>query len=233
LLRPQYTNSFGLTNVYKFKLTISANYSHVKDVFAQLPDTVEKTKGFLTKKNLATQDVGSLSISYPFQYKWWSFFALVNSNFSHYVADFGGGARKVDQSVFSLTYVMQNSFKLGKDWTGELNGLYISPSVWQGVIRSNAMGSVDVGLQKTIFGGKGNVKASVADIFKTMKWGGYSDFAGIRGSFSGHGEFPQFKLNFSYRFGSNEIKAARQRKSAIEEENKRVNSGGGTGPGQQ
>jgi len=233
LLRPQYTNSFGLTNVFKFKLTTAANYSHVKDIFAQLPDTVEKTKGILTKKNLATQDVASLSISYPFQYKWWSFFALVNSNFSHYVADFGGGARKVDQSVFSLTSVMQNSFKLGKGWTGELNGLYLSPSVWQGVIRSKAMGSVDIGLQKTIFAGKGNLKASVADIFKTMKWGGYSDFAGIHGSFNGHAEMQQFKLNFSYRFGSNEVKAARQRKSAIEDENKRVNSGGNTGPGQQ
>jgi iron complex outermembrane receptor protein len=233
MLRPQYTNSFGLTNVFKFKLTTTANYSHVKDIFAQLPDTVEKTKGFLTKKNLATQDVGSLSISYPFQYKWWSFFAIVNSNYSHYVADFGGGARKVDQSVFSLTYVMQNSFKLGKGWTGELNGLYLSPSVWQGVIRSKTMGSVDVGLQKTLFDGKGNLKASVADVFKTMKWGGYTDFAGIHGSFSGHAELPQFKLNFSYRFGSNEIKASRQRKSAIDEENKRVNAGGQQGPVQQ
>jgi len=233
LLKPQYTNSFGLTNVYKFKLTTSVNYSHVKDIFAQLPDTIERTKGFLTKKNLATQDVGSLSLSYPFQYKWYSFFAIMNSTYSHYTADFGGGSRKVDQSVFALIYVMQNSFKLGKGWTGELNGLYISPSVWQGIIRSKTMGSVDLGLQKTLFAGKGTIKASVADIFKTMKWGGYSNFAGVYSTFNGHGELPQFKLNFSYRFGSNEVKAARQRKSAIDEENKRINSGNQQGPVQQ
>jgi hypothetical protein len=231
-LRPQYTNSFGLTNIYKYKLTISANYSHVKDIFAQLPDTVEKTKGFLTKKNLATQDVGSLSISYPFQYKFWSVFSILNSTYSHYVADFGGGARKIDQSVFALIYIMQNSFTLGKNWTGEINGMYLSPSVWQGVIRSGAMGNVDLGLQKTIFQGKGNIKMSVADVFKTMKWVGHTDFAGIHGDVRGHGELQQFKLNFSYRFGSNEIKASRQRKSAIEDENKRANTSNGQ-PGQQ
>jgi iron complex outermembrane recepter protein len=232
-LKPQYTNSFGLTNVYKFKLTTTLNFSHVKDMFAQIPDTVEKTKGFITKKNLATQDVGSISISYPFQYKWWSAFAMVNSNYSHYVADFGGGNRKLDQAVFALTYFMQNSFKLGKGWTGEVSGLYISPSVWQGLIRSSAMGSVDMGLSKIFLQGKGMIKGSVTDVLSTMKWGGISDFAGVHATFAGHGEMPQYKLNFSYRFGSNDVKAARQRKSAIDEENKRINSGGNTTPGQQ
>ena len=131
LLRPQYTNSFDITHIYKYRLTTKLTYSHVKDIFAQIPDTIDKTKGFMTKRNLATQDLIALNISYPFQYKWYSFFASLNSNYSHYVADFGGGDRKVDQSVFSLTYFMQNSFNLGKGWTGELSGLFISPSVWQ------------------------------------------------------------------------------------------------------
>jgi hypothetical protein len=229
LLRPQYTNSIGVTYIYKYKLTTTLNYSHVKDIFAQIPDTIDKTKGFLTKKNLANQDIVALNISYPFQYKWYSFFATLNSNYSHYVADFGGGNRKVDLKVFSMTYFMQNSFKLGKGWTAELSGLFISPSVWQGVIKSKAMGTVDMGLQKVLFKGKVNMKAAVSDVFKTMKWGGSSDFAGINSRFSGHGEQPQFKLNINYRFGNSQVKAARQRKSAIEEEQKRTEAGGGIG----
>lgn len=229
MLRPQYTNSFGVTNIFKYKLTTTLNFSHVKDIFAQIPDTIDKTKGFLTKKNLATQDVVSLNISYPFQYKWYSFFATLNSSYSHYKADFGGGSRKVDQNIFAWTYFMQNSFKLGKGWTGELSGIYISPSVWQGVIKSKAMGFVDAGFQKTIFKGKGNVKAVMSDIFRTMKWGGSTNFAGVHSTFRGHGEMQQFKLNFSYRFGSNTVKAARQRKTGIEEESNRANQQGGQG----
>jgi len=228
-LRPQYTNSFSITNIYKYRLTTKLNYSRVNDIFARIPDTIDKTKGFLTQKNLANQDIVSLSISYPFQYKWYSFFATTNANYSHYVADFGGGSRKVDLKVFSVTYFMQNSINLGKGWTGEVSGLFLSPSVWQGVIKSKAMGTVDLGLQKTLFKGMGNVKVAVSDIFQTMKWGGSSDFAGVNSTFKGGGEMPQYKLNFSYRFGSNQIKGARQRKSAVEEELKRTENNNGMG----
>ena len=229
LLRPQYTNSFSITNIYKYKLTTKLNYSRVNDIFAQIPDTIDKTKGFLTKRNLANQDVFSLNISYPFQYKWYSFFVTTNANYSHYKADFGGGARKVDLKVFAITYFMQNSFKLGKGWTGEVSGLFLSPSVWQGVFKTKSMGTVDIGLQKTVFKGKGTVKAAVSDVFQTMKWSGTSDFAGINSQFNGQGEIPQYKLNFNYRFGNNQVKGARQRKSAVEEEIKRTENNGGMG----
>lgn len=226
-LRPQYTNSFGLTHVYKFRLTTTLNYSHVSDIFAQIPDTIDKTKGFMTKKNLAQQDVVALNVSYPYQYKWYGFFVTVNTNYSKYKADFGGGSRKVDQSVLSMTYYMQNTFKLGKGWTAELSGLYISPSIWQGMFKSGSMASIDGGLQKSIIKGKGTLRMAVSDMLQTMKWKGTSTFTGVKSTFSGNGEMPQFKLNFSYRFGNSQVKAARQRKSAIEEEKKRTEAGGG------
>ncbi len=230
LLTPQYTNSLDITHIYKYRLTTKLTFSHVQDIFAQIPDTTEKTKAFLTKRNLATQNVVAMSISYPFQYKWYSFFAMLNSNYSHYVADdLGSGDRRVDQSVFSLTYFMQNTMNLGKGWTGEVSLLYISPSVWQGLIRSKAMGSVDAGIQKVLFKGKANMKVAVSDIFQTMRWGGTTNFTGARSEFRGNGEMPQLKLNFSYRFGNSQVKAARQKKSGIEDETQRANSSGGQG----
>jgi len=225
-LRPQYTNSFSLTNTYKYKLTTTLNYSHVNDVFTQLIDTAEKSKSFITKKNLATQDIASLNISYPFQYKWYSAFANLNTYYSHYKADFGSG-RTIDLDVFAFNIYSQHTFKLGKGWTGELSGWYSSPSIWQGTFESKAMWSVDGGFQKTILKGKGNIKASVSDIFQTMRWRGVSNFAGQRLTASGGWESRQFRLNFSWRFGNNQVKAARQRKTSAEEEAKRVNGGGG------
>ena len=62
-----------------------------------------------------------------------------------------------------------------------------------------------------------------------MKWGGTSNFTGVNSTFKGHGEIPQFKLNFNYRFGNSQVKAARQRKSAVEEEIKRTDNSGGMG----
>lgn len=225
-LRPQYTNSAGISHTYKYKLNTTLNYSHVKDVFTQLIDTAEKSKSFITRKNLATQDIVSLTIGYPIQVKWWTGYANVNSYYSHYVADFGTG-RTIDLDVFAYTFFAQNSFNLGKGWTGELSGFYSSPSIWQGTFESKRMWNVDAGFQKTILKGKGNLKATVSDIFQTMRWQGVSNFAGQYLKASGGWESRMLKVNFTWRFGNTQVKAARQRKSGAEEETKRVQGGGG------
>jgi hypothetical protein len=233
-LRPQYTNSIGMTYIYKYTLTATLNYSHISDVFGSPIDTIETSKSFMMKENLATQDVVSLNISYPFTYKWYTVFANVNGNYSKYKANMGEG-KKIDLDAWALTGFAQNTFRLGKGWTGELTGLYISPSIWQGVFKSGEMWSIDAGLLKTVLKGKGTVKASVSDIFKTMKWRGTSpSYAGQTTTAWGSWESRQLKLNFTYRFGSNTVKAARQRKGGLEDENKRVTTqGGGLGGGQQ
>lgn len=227
MLRPQYTNSFGLTNTYKFMLTSTLNYSHVKDVFTQLIDTADVSKSFITKKNLATQDIVSLNVSYPFHYKWYTVFANVNTYYSRYKADFGGGNRKINLDVVAATFFMQNSFNLGKGYTGELSGWYSTPSIWQGTFKSSQIWSVDGGVQKTLFKGKANIKASVSDIFKTIQWKGTSNFSGQQTIASGGFDSRVFKINFTYRFGNNNVKASRQRKTGLEDENKRVGSQGG------
>jgi hypothetical protein len=232
-LRPQYTNSIGVTHTYKYKLNTTLNYSHVKDIFAALVDVTDKSKSFMTQKNLATQDIVSLNISYPFMYKWYSIFGNMNAFYSHYKADLGVD-RKVDLDVYAFTFFAQQTFRLGKGWTGETSGFYASPSIWQGTIKSSKIWSVDGGFSKTVLKGSGTVKASVSDIFKTMKWRGTSNFAGQNLIASGNFESRQFKLNFTYRFGNSQVKAARQRKTGTEEENKRAaDSGGGIGGGNQ
>jgi len=230
-LRPQYTNSIGLTYMYKYKLTTTLNYSHVNDVFTQLVDTAEKSKAFLTKKNLATQDIVSLNISYPFMYKWYSVFANLNTYYSIYQANFGTG-RTINVNVYSVNVYAQQSARLGKGWTAEISGFYTSPSIYQGTFKTRTIWSLDGGISKTVMKTKGTVKASVSDIFNTLHWTSTSDFAGQSINASGHFESRQLKLYFTYRFGNTQVKAARQRKLGTEEETKRANSqGGGLGGG--
>lgn len=229
-LRPQYTNSIGFSHTYKYRLNTQLNYSHVKDIFAQIPDTLG-SKSFLTKKNLATQDIVSLNVSYPFQKKWYSFFANMGGNYSMYKANYGGGNRNINLNVAAFSFFMQNSFNLGKGYKAELSGFYNSPTVFQGTIKAKAMYSIDGGIQKVIFKGKGNVKAAVSDMFKLMRFRGSIDYTGQHSDVLARWESRQFKLNFSYRFGNSQVKAARQRKEAIEEENKRTQNSGGMGAG--
>ncbi|HET6996019.1 MAG TPA: TonB-dependent receptor, partial [Chitinophagaceae bacterium] len=139
-LKPQYSHVVSLSNTYKYKLTTKLSYSHVSDVFTQLIDTADKSKAFMTKKNLATQDVFNLSVSYMIMYKAYTGFINASGNYSHYKADFGGGSRVVDLDAFSFSYFMQNSFKIGKKGlTAELSGWYSSPSIWAGTFKSKSI----------------------------------------------------------------------------------------------
>lgn len=220
-LTPQYTNSFSLTHIYKSKLTSRLSYGHTKDIFAQITDTSEKSKVFITQKNLANQDIVSLDVSYPLQVKWYSAFFSLSSYYSHYKANFGTG-RTIDLDVVAANLVMQNSFNLGKGWTAELSGSYYSPSIIQGTFTIDAYGGIDAGMQKTLLKGKANIKASVTDVFQSRWTFTHSNFAGQLVEVRNGGETRQFKINFSYRFGSSQVKAARQRRTGAEDELKRV-----------
>ena len=225
-LKPQYTNSFGITNIYKYKLTTSVNYSHVKDVFSTIPK-FEDSKAFITAENVATQDIVSLNVSMPFQYKRYNLFFNVNSYYSHYkgqATDFD-----VDIEIFSVNLYAQQTFKLAKNTTAELSGYYTSPSMWQGAFKTEALGGLDVGLQQVVLKGKGTLKATVTDIFRTYPWSATNSTSSQTLNVNGAYESRQFRLNFSYRFGSNQVKQARQRKTSIDEENKRTQGGGGIG----
>lgn len=225
-LQPQYTNSIGLSFVYKNRLVTSLNYSHVRDVFTQLVDTTDRSKAFLIKENLATQDIASLNISYPLQLGWFGLFTNVNSYYSLYNADFGPG-RTVDLHVLAVNIFAQSTIRLGNGWTGECSGFYTTPTIWQGTFRAHALGSMDAGFQKTVLQKKGTIKVSVSDIFFTQQWTAISDFAGQYLRATGYQESRQLKVYFTYRFGNAQVKAARAHKTGADEESKRVGSQGG------
>ncbi|MBZ4189783.1 TonB-dependent receptor [Niabella beijingensis] len=230
-LRPQYTNTIGITHTYKYKLNTSLNYSHVKDMFVQLIDTIDRTKSFQTNENLANQDVFSLNVSYPFTYKTYTFFSNLTANYSLYEANFGDG-KVINTKNFNVQYFMQHSLKFGKTWTAELTGLYLSPFVWAGTFRGKSMGFISTGLQKTILKGDGTIKASVDDLFKTMRFTGDMNFAGAYTYVIAKWDSRQFKLNFTYKFGNKQVKSARQRKTGLDDESKRASGGGSSTPGQ-
>ena len=231
-LRPQYANSFELSHVYKYTLTTTLGYTHVKDLMSMITDTVERTKGYIINRNLANQDIISLNVSKPIPFtKWWNGYYNVNMNYSMYRATFDDG-KKVDVSAFNYSLFGQNSFTLSKKGlTGELSGWFTGPSVWGGTFKSKSMGGFDIGLQQTVLKDKGTIKISLTDVAHTMRWRGISDFAGALLDANGRWESRQFRINFSYRFGNSNVKGARQRQTGIESENKRIKTGSGTGPG--
>jgi hypothetical protein len=152
----------------------------------------------------------------PVQYKWYGMFFNVNTYYSKFkgqAADYN-----VDADVFSFNIYAQQTFKLSKTTTAELTGFYTAPSIWQGAFKTKSLGSLDAGIQQTLFKGKATVKATYSDLLNTFHWSATNNTTGQTILANGGWESRQFKINLNYRFGNNKVKQARQHKSSIEEE---------------
>jgi hypothetical protein len=225
-LRPQFTNSIELSPTYKGYPVVTLGYSHTKDVFTQVLDTTNVKATFVTQENVADQTNYTASVNIPTPIaKWWEGLVSLTGYHSHFNAKFRDNF-VVNQSYNAYNVYSEQTFKIGKGFSVQLSGWYNSPSFW-GTLRSHAQGSVDLGLQQKVFNDKGEIRLRFGDILNSAGWAGDNLFTpGLVMHLQGHWESRTVTLNFSYRFGSSDVKGARQRKTGLDDESKRVKGKG-------
>lgn len=220
-LRPQYTDNIELSHTYKSMLTTSLSYSYVKDYATQITDTTNGNATFVQQQNIASQKIFSFNMGSPLNInKWWSGYANIWYNFQNIKGAYNGIMVNISATSDYGAY-MQNSFALGKDYTAELTGWFNGPGL-EGTWRRKAMGGMEAGIQKVFLNKKATLRISGTDILNTLKFHGSSNYGGSNLKVFQYGEQQTIRLNFTYRFGSNQIKAATQRKTGLESESSRI-----------
>lgn len=73
--------------------------------------------------------------------------------------------------------------------------------------------------------GKGNIKLSVDDIFNTLAFAGQIREGSINADIQNKWQSQRFKIAFSYRFGNDQVKGARRRSTATEDEKRHAKGG--------
>lgn len=216
-LQPQFAHVAELTHTYLYALNTSLTYSYTKDVTASVMDIANDSASYIQERNLGFEEWIGLNISSPIPInKWWNAFVNINAGTKRVKADFND----IDIRVYSYSFYGQSSFTLPKKYSIEISGWYSGPSVWGGTFVTKPMGSMDIGAKKTFWDDKASLRIAVGDIFYTMKWRSDSS-APIVARTAGGWESRQFRVNFSYSFGNQNIKA-RERKSGADDLNKRV-----------
>lgn len=218
-LRPQYTNAFEVGYAYKQQTTISLSYNRTNDVITGVNDQIGQVMR-VTTVNLAVLNNLNLSLSHPFNLaKWWSVRPSVNVFRNSYRATYAD--IPLDYQQLSTNVNVQQSFSLPLDFTAELTGFYNSPLV-HGMVRTTGFGQVSAGLQKRLWNKAATLRLNVSDVFWTMRPGGTIRHATTDLTFQNRFESRVVRLNFTWNFGNQKLKTARQRQSGVEDEQGRI-----------
>ncbi|MCX2479675.1 TonB-dependent receptor [Pedobacter sp. MC2016-15] len=225
-LNPQYTNSFELS--YSFKKTINATlgYSHTSDAITRvlLSDTVQKTL-FITSRNLAVKDAYNLNINSPLNiFKWWT----TNNNLTVFYNKFStpnllGSPYSSGKLAFNAN--TNHTITLNPSTNIEMSGFYQS-SLVEGTLAMKPQYGIDLGLSKSFINKKLMVKLAANDVFNLQRWRITSALPGQNYTVNEKEESRVFRFTCTYRFGSSDIKGARQRSKGSAAEQSRVKSGG-------
>lgn len=232
-LLPQFSHSLQLTHTFKYRYTTSLSYTYTNNFFTQITDTLDENSSFLRQENLDSRQVVNLNMSAPIQLnKWWRTYSNLGLSHTRNNGDFNAeGETGKDVQISRLTFniYQQHTFQLNKVVALELSGFYNSPSIWGANYLTQRFWAVNTGAQFRLWQQRGILKVSVSDVFYSMQWRGIQDFGGLFFDASGGWESRQLKLNFTYNFGSNDVKKARRRKTGLEDEKGRVGGSGGIG----
>lgn len=190
-------------------------------MFTQTTDTTEFSRTYVTQKNFASQDIYGLNIALPVPIKkWWFVYANISANYTMLSANFEGRILKNNYPNWSV--YADNTITLPKNISLNISGWYSSMSYWGGTFKTNPLGSLDLGLQKTFVQQKLTAKVSLSDIFKTQRWYAQSNFSGLFVRANGNYESRQLRINLSYRFGNSQIAKTRERETGASKENGRI-----------
>ncbi len=221
-LRPQYTSSVELTHVYKGAISTALNFSRTTDFINQETpmQIADKNIVYVTPQNLGTLDNVGLTISFPVPVtKWWMMQNNINGYYQHYNTFYASQPYTV--AFVAVNLYSSNNFTINKLWSAELSGWFNSAQQY-GFYKVQPMGSFSLGLQRKVLDGKGSFKLNISDPFWLAKFNGRAQFQDIDLKVNSRWENRRVSLTFSYRFGNQNVKAARQRDSATSGEQGRV-----------
>ena len=219
-LQPQYTNNVELSHTYMGFLTSTITYGHTRDFATEITDTVGNAT-YVQQQNLADLNYYGFSVgsATPFK-KWWSGYINIWYMYHDIKGSIGENPFHVKIPLYGAYW--QQSFTLKKEFSAELSGWYNGPAFWGATWNTRPQWSMDLGLQKTFFNKNLTVKGAITDIFYTAPWKATNNFGGLNIAANGNWESRTFRLTVNWRFGSNQISASRERKTASESEAKRI-----------
>ena len=224
-LQPQFTNNVEISYTYNYATTLKVGYAATSNYIEWL--TYQDGKLTVqTPQNAGTRKMLSFSLSSPIRFtsKWSAYLSLTPYYHSYEVLLRGFGTNeRQNGGSWAFNGYLGNNMELGKGWKGSFGGWFNFQNRAT-IYVSKPIGSFDVGVQKNVLKEKATLKFSLVDLFNTQRWEQTATTNELRLRTYRKWESQNFTLGFSWRFGNNKIKKAREREIGSEEDGKRIKS---------
>lgn len=223
-LGPEFANTMGINYSFKGRYMINLSYNNTSDAIQEVLEQNDEQKvTFQTYKNLARLRNYSITLSAPVSVaKWWN----TRINFSGFLnqieSPFSNGDINNEQTSFYAN--VSNNLSLPGDFKAQISGFYQSKIIW-GIFNLDPRWTLDMGISKSIWQGKGSIRFNVNDIFNTNQTYVQVNQGTMNLDIENIRESRRANITLTYNFGNNEMKPARRRRTATEEEQNRVKSG--------
>lgn len=224
-LRPQFTNSFQLTHTYKQAFITTLAYSRISDaIIDEVPRQIAaENKTFVTSENIDHQDNLSLTLSFPLPVtRWWNMQTNLSAFYNNYKTFYNNELLTLQQTSWNA-YTSQN-FTLSKTMTVEVSGFYNGAGVY-GFYQIRPMGALSLGIQKQVWDKKGRFSLNMNDLFWTNHFTGKAQFQDIDFQVKSYWQSRVIRASFTYRFGNQNVKGARDRNTGADELKSRMKGG--------
>jgi hypothetical protein len=219
---PQYTWNVELSHSWKEKIMTTLSYGYTKNYFSQIFYSDPATGLIIySEGNLGKMINLGISVSTQLQpASWWTLNAQAGLN-NRRIEGFVWDERKV--SLNTLTVNLNNQFRFGKGWSGEISGYYLGYEQELQEI-TDPSGQLGAGVSKSLWKNKGSLKLSVRDIFYTQWMKGNTVFKQATEYFKLERDTKVVTITFNYKFGK-PVKSLPKRNNRPSEEMQRVGNG--------
>jgi len=216
-LNAQFTDNFEIG--YSFKeISLSFNYANVRGMITQVSRQNDITKQIeVQRQNFGKANLYNANLYLPLKItKHWSMQHNFSASYQRYQDGTLVGAT-YQKSKVSFNFNTSQSITFSKTFRAELSFWYDSPKV-RGVEETTiAQYALNFGLQKTMMQNKLKLRLAVDDIFATNYWEGQMKYENVDMYVKNYYVNRRASFSVNYSFGNQQVKSARNRKTALED----------------
>lgn len=219
-LTPQYTHALELKHGFRNKVFTSVSANLISDYIFFVIRPVTGNTSERVPQNFGRAENYNLTLSFPLTLaKGWTTQMTLLGTYGQFQFTYLDVRPQVQQVSGRLN--ASSALTLGRGWTAEATGWLNTPAVYA-IFRTPWLGTLDLGVQKSL-GSQWKARLSVQDVFLTNQIIGWMRTPEFQFKHHIRRDTRIAMFNLTYAFGNQQLKAARQRRTASEDETRRAN----------